>query len=94
MLSKEGVPRPTRPIFLPWEWAALLHSLWPRSWGPGLWGQDRISPFHREPFLYVAGLLAPAAFRATRGLLHCLKTLTNSCLLGAQPGWGQQGRSL
>ena len=38
--------------------------------------------------------LAPAAFRATRGLLHCLKTLTNSCLLGAQPGWGQRGGSL
>lgn len=51
MLSKEGVPGPTWPVFLPWEWAALLHSVQPGSWGPGLWGQDRIFPFQREPFL-------------------------------------------
>lgn len=33
------------------------------------------------------------ALRATRGRLHCYKTLTDSCLLSTQPGWSPWGGS-
>ena len=49
MLSKEGIPGPTKPVFLPWEWAALLHSLWPRSWGLGPGGRTGLPPSIRSP---------------------------------------------
>ena len=59
-----------------------------RSWGYRDTPLSSRSPSSRWQDLW------SAAPRATRGLLHCLETSANSCLLGAQPGWGQQGGSL
>lgn len=61
--------------------------------GPGAGDIGTFPLLSRSPSSRRQGLWS-AALRATRGFLHCLKTLANSCLLCAQPGCGQQRGSL